>query len=326
MTGSRRPPPRFDEARAVALFSRAFGPGGARGVVRGIGDDAAVLAGSKGRLVVTVDASVEGTHFRRELVSLADVGFRAFQAALSDLAAMGATPLAALSALTLPRGFSARELAALVRGQAEAARTARCPIVGGNVARAPVLSVTTTVLGRATRTLGRDGARPHDECWLVGDVGLAAAGFAWLERSGRRRPDAASRRCVRAWRRPSALVSRGVALLSRARAAIDVSDGLAGDATRLADASGCRLVLDEPALRGALDRALVVTAARLGRDALDFALYGGEDYALVAAGSGARRPSWARRIGWFERGAGGFLETAAGRRVRLGGGFDHLAR
>lgn len=319
-------PARLDEARAVALFTRHFGRTRAAGLLRGIGDDAAVLASPRGRLVVTVDASVEGTHFRRSLLSLEDVGFRAFHAALSDLAAMGAAPVAALSALTLPRGFSARELAALTRGQAEAAETTRCPIVGGNVARAPFLSLTTTVLGRATRTLARDGARPGDECWLAGDAGLAAAGFALLERVGPGREDAPARRCIAAWRRPRALVERGVGLLSRAHAAIDVSDGLAGDATRLADASGCRLVLEEGALRAALAPALVTIAARLGRDALAFALYGGEDYALVAAGKAAQRPAWARRIGRFEAGKGGFLENAGGRRVRLGGGFDHLAR
>ncbi len=325
MSRSRRAAPALDEARAVALFAQEFERAGARGVLTGIGDDAAVLANPGARLVVTVDASVEGTHFRRSLLSLEDVGFRAFHAALSDLAAMGATPLAALSALTLPRGFSARELAALTRGQAEAASDARCPIVGGNVARAPLLSVTTTVLGRARRTLARDGARPGDECWLVGEVGLAAAGFALLERVGRGRAGVAARRCIDAWRRPRALVARGVGLLSRAHAAIDVSDGLAGDATRLAGASGCRLVLDERELRRVLPLALGSVAERLGRDPLAFALYGGEDYALVAAGPTARRPRWARPIGYFESGRGGFLEDAAGRRVRLGGGFDHLA-
>jgi len=325
MTRSRRGAPGLDEERAVALFARQFERARASGVLTGIGDDAAVLARPGSRLVVTVDASVEGTHFRRSLLSLEDVGFRAFHAALSDLAAMGATPLAALSALTLPRGFPARDLAALTRGQAEAAAGAGCPIVGGNVARAPLLSVTTTVLGRARRTLGRDGARPGDECWLVGEVGLAAAGFALLERASRGRTGAPARRCIEAWRRPRALVARGGGLLVRAHAAIDVSDGLAGDATRLASASGCRLVLDERQLRRVLDPALVTVAARLRRDPLAFALYGGEDYALVAAGNTARRPRWARPIGYFEPGTGGFLEDAAGRRGRLGGGYDHLA-
>jgi thiamine-monophosphate kinase len=323
MKASRRAPARFDEARAVALFARSFERGARGAITLGIGDDAAVLAPPGLPLVVTVDASVEGTHFERSWLTLEDVGARAFEAALSDLAAMGARPLAALSALNLPRGFSARELERLTRGQAEAARRCRCPIVGGNVARGPSLSVTTVALGLSERPLARAGARAGDECWLVGDVGLAAAGLALLRRR-RVRLDASAARCVEAWRRPRALLTRGLALAGVARAAIDVSDGLAGDAGRLAAASGCRLLIEEQALRRALPRALEATAAVLGRDPLELALTGGEDYALVVAGPSARRPRWARRIGRFTRGRGGYLERADGTRLPLGSGFDHF--
>ena len=105
------------------------------------------------------NASVEGTHFERSLLALEDVGYRSFQAAASDLAAMAARPLAALSALTLPPGFSPEELAQLTRGQAAAARSCRCPIVGGNVARSEKLTLTTSVLGVARHPLTRSGAR-----------------------------------------------------------------------------------------------------------------------------------------------------------------------
>lgn len=324
----KRPPAasrRLDEAQAVALFRRTFAAPRARGVLTGIGDDAAVLAAPAAPLVVTVDASVEGTHFRRDFVALADIGFRAFQAAASDLAAMGARPLAAVSALTLPRDFSASELAELTRGQAEASRVTGCPLVGGNVARSELLTLTTTVLGTAERPLPRSGARPGDDCWLVGDVGLAAAGLALLQR-GSRRNGSAEQLCVRAWQRPRALIARGLGLVRVAHAAIDVSDGLAGDAAHLASASGCRLVLEEHAVRATLTAALVTVALRLGKDPLGLALYGGEDYALVAAGPRAARPRWARRIGRFERGRGAFLESDGERRAPLGGGFDHFKR
>lgn len=320
--GGRR---RLDEARAVALFQRQFGVHASRVVLAGIGDDAAVLAAPRDPLVVTVDASVEGTHFRRDLASLADIGFRSFQAAASDLAAMSARPLAAVSALTLPVEFTARELAALTQGQAKAARALRCPLVGGNVARSEKLTLTTTVLGNAKRPLARGGARPGDECWLVGNVGLAAAGLELLVR-GRRATTSAERRCIAAWRRPRALIERGLLLGKIARAAIDVSDGLAGDAAHVAASSGCRVVLEARAVRRGLSPALVAAAASLDRDPLELALYGGEDYALVVAGAGASRPSWARRIGRFERGNGGYLEDDRGRRASLRGGFDHFKR
>ena len=325
MSAARRPARRFDEARAVELFLRAFAAPKASGVELGIGDDAAVLAPRREKLVWTVDASVEGTHFERAWLSLEDVGFRAFQAAASDLAAMGARPLAALSALTLPRHFSAAELARLTAGQAEAARDCRCPIVGGNVARGRELTVTTTVLGAAQRPLTRAGARPGDEVWLVGDVGLAAAGLELLRRGRRRSRASAPAEAVAAWRRPRALLERGRALDGHAHAAIDVSDGLGLDASRLASASGCRVVLEETALARVLVRSLVKLAPGLGRSALDFALRGGEDYALIVTGRAALRPRWARRVGRCERGDGGFLERPDGSRRPLGDGFDHFA-
>jgi thiamine-monophosphate kinase len=313
----------FDEADAVALFAARFGGRRSSKVRLGIGDDAAVLSSPPGKLVWTVDACVEGSHFERSLLSLADVGWKSFQAAASDVAAMGAVPVAALSALELPPGFSRNELDELASGQARAARSARCPIIGGNMARAEKLSVTTTLLGRADAPLTRAGARAGQELWLVGEVGLAAAGFALL-RSGKRPRSAAAERCVRAWRRPEALLKRGQALVGRASAAIDVSDGLAGDVAHLGRESGVRVVIEAAVLGRILAPELVGLAAKLAKPALDFALYGGEDYALVATGPHARRPRFARRIGRVERGSGAFLESAAGALDPLGAGFDHL--
>jgi len=324
MSARGRAPRRLDETEAVRLFSRAFATS-TRGLGIGIGDDAAVLALGGKRLVLTVDAQVEHTHFERSFMTLEDVGFRAFQAAASDLAAMGARPLAALSALTLPRGFSGRELERLTAGQAEAARGCRCPIVGGNVARGPVLSVTTTVLGTAARPLARSGARPGDEVWLVGEVGLAGAGLALLQQRKHGGRDGAVAAALAAFRRPRALLTRGLAVARVAHAAIDVSDGLALDAGRIARASGCRVVLEERALERALPRPLMSLAGRLGRSALDFALTGGEDYALVVTGPARDRPRFARRIGRCERGRGGVWEPHDGSARPLAGGFDHFS-
>jgi thiamine-monophosphate kinase len=274
--------------------------------------------------VWTVDACLEGTHFRRSTLSLEDVGYRSFQAAASDLAAMGARPLAALSALTLPRGFSRRELGALARGQAKAARECGAAIVGGNLASGRELGVTTTLVGAAAHPLTRAGAVPGDELWLVGDVGLAALGLELLQASPGRARRGHEAACVAAWRRPRALITEGLRLVGRAHAAIDVSDGLAGDVAHLARASAVRVVIDEAALTAALRPELCELAERRRRTALSFAIHGGEDYALVAAGPGARRPRFAKRIGHVERGRGVFLRRGSGALVRSGEGFDHL--
>ena len=148
--------------------------------------------------------------------------------------------------------------------------------------------MTTTVLGTVVRPLPRGGARPGEQLWLVGEVGLAAAGLAALRlRGARDRGELAS--CVQAWRRPRALLARGRELAQLASSAIDVSDGLASDARQLARASGVRLVVSRQQLRAALAPALLSGSRALRRSPLAFALYGGEDYALLATGPSARR-------------------------------------
>jgi thiamine-monophosphate kinase len=317
-------PAKPTELEAIALLERLLGSRRARAIEVGIGDDAAVIRVGKRRLVWTIDASIEGVHFDRRWLSLADVGWRSFQAAASDLAAMGARPIAALAGLVLPKGSSRHEISALGRGQADAARSLGCPLVGGNISRGGELGVTTTLLGEVSRPILRSGARPKDELWLVGDVGLARAGLELLRRRVRAR-SAAEKACIEAWRRPRALLAAGRRLHGRAHAALDVSDGLSGDAARLAAASGVRLILEESALRVALASALLTAARKLGRDPLALALAGGEDYALLAAGPKNRRPRGARPVGRIERGRGVFLEHAAGgRSSALGPGFDHL--
>ncbi len=324
----------LDEQRAVELLAATLGQGrapdgvGARStVVVGIGDDAAVLRPPRGeRLVWTIDSAEEGVHFRREWLPLGALGRRSFHAATSDLAAMGARPLGALCHLTLPGGFSEAELRALARGQRRAADELGCPLIGGNLTRGDALRLTTTVLGAAARPVLRQGARPGDELWLVGELGLARAGLLLLlsgdMAAGRAR---AARACLAAWRQPRALLAEGRALASRARAALDVSDGLGEDLARLARASGVRILVEERALSQTLHPALTRVAERLGVTPLELALRGGEDYALLACGSARRRPAEARVLGRVVAGEGTALVTADGSLTPLPRGWDHLA-
>lgn len=326
---------RFDELQAVRLLEHKLGQRGRRRAASvevevGIGDDAAVVRIGRERLVWTIDACIEGTHFDRRWLSLEDVGFRSLMAAASDVAAMGAEPVGALADVTLIGASAERDLSAIATGQAEACRGLRCPMIGGNLSHGGVIGVVTTVLGRVERPLLRSSARPGDELWLVGDVGLARAGLLFLRersdthRHDEARSDAAVTACVDAWRRPRALIARGRQLASRARAALDVSDGLSRDVARIATASKVRIVVERAALERTLRTELVTLARRLGADPLRIALEGGEDYALVATGPKARRPRWAARIGRVERGQGAVLESAAGRETPLGDGFDHF--
>lgn len=296
---------RLSEREAIQLLERAFRGQRSKQVEKAIGDDAAVL---RGGLVWTIDASVEGVHFERKWLSIEQIGNRAIEAALSDLAAMGAEPIGALVALTLPPRCGRREIEALAKGQARAAKRTKCPIIGGNITRGPVLSLTTTAFGRAKRPLCRDGARAGDELWLVGKVGWARSGLELLQ-TKKTKPAA----LIAAWREPRALVVEGRGLVGRATACIDISDGLSGDAWHLADESAVCLVIE---------------SERLARDngpvSLEHALAGGEDYALLATGPARRRPAFARRIGRVVRGRGVLLEIAGKRRAITRAGFDHL--
>jgi thiamine-monophosphate kinase len=315
------------EHELIASLTKIFGGAAARRVASiGVGDDAAVLSAPFPGLVWTVDAAVEGVHFSRAHSSPEVIGARAFHAAASDIAAMGARPVAALSSLAAPRALSGDVLKRVARGQAGAARDLRCPVVGGNLSRAAELSITTTVIGVAARPLSRSGARAGDDVWLVGDVGLSHAGLIALRAKARRRPAGAARAiaaCIRAFQEPRARIAEGLRLVGRASAAIDVSDGLGADAGHLAAKSRVRVVIEEAALGAALRPELVLAAPLLGIEALEAALSGGEDYALLATGAPGRRPRGAVRIGRVVKGAGVVVEDAGGRLRAAGSGYDH---
>ncbi len=237
----------------------------------GLRDDAAVLDGPGGPLVLSVDSVVEGVHVDLSVCSPADVGWKALMGALSDLAAMGAAPLGALVALCVPEGSGEGELAlGVMAGVAEASGASGCPVLGGDVSGAGELVVAVTVLGTvrgADGDLGhgpvpRSGAQAGDVVLVTGPCGASAAGRREL-RAGAPGADGA-----RAHRRPLARLREGeVARRAGVHAMIDVSDGLALDLHRLADASGVGFELDEvPVAPGATE---------------EEALGGGEDYELL---------------------------------------------
>lgn len=284
------------EQARVELLARVLGAGARSDGSYGIGDDAAVLGAPSEPLVWTIDAAVEGVHFRREWLAFEDIGYRATMAAASDLAAMGARPLGLLSGLVLPNDVDDGDLEALARGQQRAAERLGVRVLGGNLARGTELSVTTTALGCVAEPLRRDGARPGDALFLAGPVGLAAAGLRLAMGSLAPHTDAA-RRALAAFRSPEARIAAGRAARPFAHAAIDVSDGLARDLAHVARASGVRVVLDP---RTFVSEVLVEIAAELGEAPLALALHGGEDYALVVAAPPSARLEGFVRIGGCE--------------------------
>jgi thiamine-monophosphate kinase len=312
----------LSELSRLALLEKLLGAKAGPGVVVGIGDDAAVLAPGGGSLVWTVDAAVEGVHFRRGWAPLRDIGWRSFMAAASDLGAMGASPRGALSALVLPADFGDAELVELAQGQSDAADALGTSVVGGNLSRGGELSLTTSLFGESTRPVLRCGASPGDVIALAGNVGLAAAGVEALQRGS---ADAVMAPAIDAWRRPRARIAEGLTAAASATAGIDLSDGLALDASRVAEASGVAVVLDASRLLAAAGEELARAAAALAVDPLDLALFGGEDYALFMAFP-SDVPEAFVPIGRCEPGHGVVLVMPDGsRRAIEPRGFDHFA-
>lgn len=262
---------------ALTGFLARDGPG----VARGAGDDAAVLE-SGARVVLAVDTVVDGVHVDRRLSTPADVGFKALAVNVSDLAAMGALPEAAVVSLQLPSATPRDEAVELYEGLAQAAERWDCALVGGDTVTSPTLAVSVTVLGRLVDdgvVLRRDAARPGELVIVIGGLGLAAAGLELLRQQEHdvleAHPELAA-----AHRRPVALTEAVAPLvLAGARAAIDVSDGLGRDLGHVAEASGVGIRL----ARERLPRAPGVLAAaeRLGLSAESLILAGGEDQALA---------------------------------------------
>lgn len=264
-------------------------------VAIGIGDDAAVLGPRAAGAVLSVDACVEDVHFVRGWLAPADIGWRAWVAALSDLAAMGARPVAGLLSLVARDDEDEAMIEGLFDGVAEAAQAYDAPLIGGNLSSGPTLMLSSTVIGDAPATpWRRDAAVIGDAVYVTGPVGEAALGWRILRDGGARTDDEA--RAVARWRRPRARFDRVDALTPFVHAAIDVSDGLAQDLGHLCAASGVGARIELSRVPLALGFEAVARAR--GEDPRALALGGGEDYELLfTAPPGSVDPAHATDIG-----------------------------
>lgn len=303
----------------------------------GSGDDAAVTVPG-GATATSVDAIVDGVHFRRERAELEAIGHKALATALSDLAAMGAEPGEAYVYLGLPGDLDEDEALRLLDGMAALAGATGTTLAGGDVTRAPALTLAVTVVGHAAtaeQLISRAGAQPGDALVLTGELGAAAAGLLLLENPelGAALPAETAELLRRRQLEPSPRLRAGRALAGvGATAMIDLSDGLGADAGHLATASGVGLRIDAGSLPLAKGVAEVALAA--GRDPLELAASGGEDYELLAAISGARLGEASSAIGETAEAALtpiGEAVAGSGVEIRLPGGgrlsatgFDQL--
>lgn len=325
------------------LIARYFAPlaqdfSGAFGLL----DDAAVIAPPDGsELVVTTDALIAGVHFLPD-DSPADIAYKSLAVNVSDLAAKAARPLAYSLALALPRGWREEWLAGFARGLREAQEVFGIALCGGDTTVSPAgpLMISITAFGSVPRggMVRRGGARPGDHLYVSGTIGDAALGLQ-LRRSdadarGWPLDDAARRHLIGRYLRPEPRLRLREALLAHASAAMDVSDGLVIDCTRMCGASGAGGRIE--AMHVPLSPAVqMLVPADSG--AFERVLTGGDDYEILAA----IRPGEARafeaaantagirvtRIGEFGMG-GGELSVIGPDGLPMSfarPGYDHLA-
>jgi thiamine-monophosphate kinase len=263
-------------------------------VLRGSGDDAAVTR-ADGLSVTSVDVFVETVHFRLDTTSLRDLGHKCLAASLSDLAAMAAEPGEAYIAIGLPEKVEPAELLELVDGAEALAKEVGVTICGGDLTRSGELFVAVTTVGHAAREsalVGRDGARSGDLIGVTGALGGAGAALLLLERKLSGEPSADPSGSQPEGRHVDALLARQLRpqprleagrALARAgvRAMIDLSDGVASDAARIAERSD--VMIEVRLDRLPLEEGVGAVAEAAGLEAVALAAEAGEDYELLFA-------------------------------------------
>jgi thiamine-monophosphate kinase len=302
-------------------------------LVRGLGDDAAVVRAA-GYAVTSVDAMIDGVHFRSGQLPAEDIGHRALAAALSDLAAMGAHAGEAYLVLGLPAGAEPTDVVDLAKGAQRLAGEVGVTIAGGDITEAPALTVSVTAVGWSADpgdTVGRDGAQPGDLVGVTGCLGGSGAGLAVVEgRADSAQLTEQTRRLLyERYARPRPRLIEGRLMAQAgASAMIDLSDGLATDARHLARRSGVRIELSLAALP--LAPGVEEVAAALGLDPRALAATAGEDYELCvclpAAAARSAQAAWPtgtaaiRLIGTVVDGPSGVEFTDAAGELS---GFEH---
>jgi thiamine-monophosphate kinase len=338
--------------QALLRYFKERIPGGA-GVTIGVGDDAAAVESLGPHTLVTVDCLAEGIHFQREWAPPRLLGRKLLSTSLSDVAAMGGAPRHATVSLCLPPETPFAFVDGLYDGLLERAAETSVNVIGGNLAgnTGHGVVIDLTLLGQSGRPIRRSGAEAGDRILVTGTLGAAAAGLLLLGQGVRIDEEGALsssglwtessrgplQRCLLAQLdpRPPIALGRGLGESESeiAHAAIDISDGLAGDLLRVCEASGLAAWIDPESLP--LDPDADVVARAGGRAGTEMALRGGEDYQLLLAVppdrvEAARELSlvWnvaLTEIGEFEAGPPAvWLRTAAGRKPLDAVPHDHF--
>jgi len=262
------------EFRLIERITRP--PRGTDTVVVGIGDDAAVLKTTDGLQVATTDCLVEGDHFRRDWFTPFQIGRKAIESNVSDIAAMGGIPRYVLASLALPSTLDVAFVEQLYEGMWKSCDTYSLDIVGGNMTHAEIIMISLTVLGTVEDQCLclRSNAQSGDVIGVIGSLGYGRAGLSVLQEKLKGYDTV-----VKRYLEPQAYLAEARKCAPVVHAMIDVSDGLASEVGHICRASGCGARLFQESIP--LDKEILSVGEALDEDPYEYILYGGEDFSLV---------------------------------------------
>jgi thiamine-monophosphate kinase len=309
-------------------------------VRKGIGDDCAVLEASKDSLLlVTTDTLVEGVHFTPQTLSPEDIGWKALAVNISDVAAMGGMPSTAFLSMGISRATGVNFIESFLDGFNVLAEKTGVVLAGGDTVESPSsIVITITLLGNCPKdsVVYRSGAKVGDDIWVTGPLGNSAAGLfllsdkSILDYSG-------YESLIEAHKRPMPRLDMGKALGGShlAHAMIDVSDGIAKDLSHICQESDTGALLHPSSVPMAKE--MQQLAAQAGKDPMDWALHGGEDFELLFTASAQDRKEVealteatlgipAARIGTITEGDRVKIQTSTGPENLSSGGYHHFAK
>jgi thiamine-monophosphate kinase len=276
----------FSEAEVIAELAGIFSRDDSR-VIVGIGDDAAVVTSSLHQRVITTDMAVENVHFRREWSSPYDIGSKITAANLADIFAMGATPRHLVAAVSLTGNESMNWIRELAQGMKAEADKCDVSIIGGDIVRGPVVTISMTAFGEVATPILRSGGQVGDGIYLSALPGFSAAGLFLLSNEiniSALVHAALAEKALAQFRSPNVDYAAGGAF-SQAHSLCDVSDGLLTQGNQIAHASGVRLEIDSTLISALAEyHALLDLAEEVGAYVWDWIACGGEDHVFLATG------------------------------------------
>jgi len=297
-------------------------------IKEGIGDDSLILEIGKKSIAITTDSYKENIHFKRKYLNLKEIAYRCTAGALSDLAACGAKPITMLISLFVPENFTKKETEEFYTGINELSKFYGISVSGGDlVKKREEFSFTITCVGEIEGyPILRKGAKKGDILCITGNTGNALAGLEILE-NNLEINEKIKKVLIEKFKFPKPKIAEMVSLKEKIKitSGIDISDGIAKDAKRLADSSGVKIIIEEEKLP--FSKELLDYTMTFQKDLLYYLLNSGEEYEILFTISESEKeklPEWVSIIGKVDSGKGLYLKTKKGEIVEIKGGYDYF--